>query len=170
MFQLADISTKGSIYLGEGKLLKWPFSGQLNLAAVTRTSLPSVALWLVWVSFCTLKERGFLKPMRRKEFLIHIYRVPATFKVFRHMKVTQENGPRSWLWLAVYSWENHSAISPQFPQLGKKGNALHDLWNSILNPVWDAMYLSRALRLLWEGSYSMASFALYSNLYSHKSF
>lgn len=142
-FQLKALST-----WERGSYSSDPFSGQLNLAAVTRTSLPSVALWLVWVSFCRLKERGFLKPMCRKEFLIHIYRVPATFKVFRHMKATQENGPRSWLWLAVYSWENHSAISPQFPQLGKKGNALHDLWNSILNPVWDAMYLSRALRLV----------------------
>lgn len=98
-FQLKALST-----WERGSYSSDSFSGQLSLAAVTRTSLPSVALWLIWVSFCTLKERGFLKPMCRKEFLIHIYRVPATFKVFRHMKVTQENGLRSWLWLTVYSW------------------------------------------------------------------
>lgn len=121
------------------------------------------------------KERAFLKPMCRKEddryILPHTYtKYLLLLKYLDTWKLPKRIVHGSWLWLTVYSWENHSAISPQFPQLGKKGNVLHDLWNSILIPVWDAMYLSRALRLLWEGSYSVASFTLYSNLYSHKSF
>lgn len=126
-FQLKALST-----WERGSYSSDPFSGQLSLAAVTRTNLPSVALWLIWVSFCTLKERGFLKPMCRKEFLIHIYRVPATFKVFRHMKVTQENGPRSWLWLAVYSWGKSFSHFSSISTAGKERQCV--TWSLELHP------------------------------------
>lgn len=52
--------------------------------------------------------------------------VSTTFKVFRDMNVTQSR-PEFWPRPALWSWANHSSFSPQFPQLGNKGSASHDL-------------------------------------------